>query len=220
MIPNVGTDQDYRLYSSLCFDEMSLGEHNGESRFINDNSKTSGHDLRSANVNNVIDSPQGLHLSLEEDLPLSIVRRNIRPPEILSPKSEDYTIQAEPASPTPTVTTLNATYGQPGLIPYVGTTTNKFTRKWPRPKSLGHIDKSPKGVKGGNDGGMGASDSGGQSLEEGRFNLTYLYKWTPFKWCLFFSVICVFACGCGGLIVALMTWFNGQLRTVKSHISV
>lgn len=189
---------------------MSPSDHTGESRFVNDNSTTSGHDMRSTSVNNATESTTGPHSSADEELPLNIVRRNVRPVDVLSPTLDDFSIETEPASPTPTLTAFDASYGHPGLIPYIGTTTNKFTRKWPRPKSVSPFDQS-KGVKGEDAGSVASNDSGGQSLEEGgRFNLAYLYKWTPFKWCLFLSVICVFACGCGGLIVAFMTWFNGQ----------
>ncbi|KDR82567.1 hypothetical protein GALMADRAFT_56755 [Galerina marginata CBS 339.88] len=50
--------------------------------------------------------------------------------------------------------------------------------------------------------------TGAPALEEGRLSLSYLSRWTGFKWCLFFSVMSVFVCGCAGLISALMTWFN------------
>ncbi|KAF9483401.1 hypothetical protein BDN70DRAFT_799886 [Pholiota conissans] len=102
--------------------------------------------------------------------------------------------------------------GRRGLIPSVGTTM-KFTHKWPRPQTMKYVDyhhpaKNAKNVSfeivtGRNDHGAAPS------LEEGQGRgLNHIAKWTPFKWCLLFSVMAVFTYGCGGLIVSIMTWFN------------
>lgn len=102
--------------------------------------------------------------------------------------------------------------GHRGLIPTIGTTP-KFTHKWPRPRILKYLDSQStplqyKSV------GIASSNSRGAaatSLEEGQgLGMSHIASWTAFKWILLASVMTVFVYGCAGLIMAIMTWFNGK----------
>lgn len=102
--------------------------------------------------------------------------------------------------------------GHRGLIPTIGTTP-KFTHKWPRPGMLKYLDSQSTslhytsiGIVASNSRGAAAT-----SLEEGQgLGMSHIASWTTFKWLLLTSVMTVFTYGCAGLIMAIMTWFNGE----------
>ncbi|KAF8964333.1 Tetraspanin family-domain-containing protein [Flammula alnicola] len=73
-----------------------------------------------------------------------------------------------------------------------------------------YFEPHSKGIKYTTVGTTGPNDhTAAPSLEEGQgLALSLIAKWTPFKWCLLFSVMTVFAVGSAGLITAIMTWFN------------
>ncbi|KAF8158418.1 hypothetical protein B0H34DRAFT_782914 [Crassisporium funariophilum] len=80
--------------------------------------------------------------------------------------------------------------------------TNKFTNKWPRPLSLGHLEARETGKE------TETSEATGV-LEDGQgLGSSHVVRWTVFKWCLLFSITTVFAYGTAGLMCALMTWFR------------
>jgi hypothetical protein len=93
--------------------------------------------------------------------------------------------------------------GHRSLISSIGT-TDKFTHKWPTPRSLRHgKSASEKRATGG--------VALGQILEDGQgLGMEKVDKWTSFKWCLLISVTSVFIYGGGGMAAAILTWFRGE----------
>lgn len=99
--------------------------------------------------------------------------------------------------------------GHRGLISAVGT-TEKFTHKWPRPKMMKLLDPQPTGAAS-----EKSHTTAATSLEEGQgLGINRIASWTIFKCLLLFSVLSVFAYGCAGLIMAIMTWFNSKSVTL------
>ncbi|KAJ7465081.1 hypothetical protein FB451DRAFT_1561494 [Mycena latifolia] len=87
--------------------------------------------------------------------------------------------------------------GHRALIKSIGT-TDRFTHKWPRPRSLRILDPRSEDE----------SASVGL-LEDGRgLGMDTAEPWTGFKWCLLFSVCTVVGYGAAGLVCALTTWFR------------
>ncbi|THH17261.1 hypothetical protein EW146_g3513 [Bondarzewia mesenterica] len=92
---------------------------------------------------------------------------------------------------------------------------DKFTRKWPRPRSLRHPPSSfaanssliPKGGAG-RFGGWSESEMKAALMEGKGLGIDWSGRWTPHKWCLLLSVTSVFVCGLGGIICSLLTWFT------------
>ena len=75
-------------------------------------------------------------------------------------------------------------------------TTDKFTRKFPRPRGLGT--------------GAAGAASAAALLEEGAgLGVERVGRWTAHKWCLVLSVCTVFVYGAAGLVCAVLTWFRG-----------
>lgn len=85
-------------------------------------------------------------------------------------------------------------------------TNDKFTKKFPRPRSVKNLsyDGRDTGVVG--HGAMAAT-----MLEEGEGLGLELHvgKWTLHKWCLVLSVCTVLVYGAAGLVCAILTWFGG-----------
>ena len=99
--------------------------------------------------------------------------------------------------------------GHNGIVMSIGT-TNKFTQKWPRPKSLGYESQLEK-VKDARFTGLHPNQSPASTLEDGQgLGSSHVARWTAFKWCLLLSATTVFAYGATALICALMTWFKSQ----------
>jgi hypothetical protein len=90
--------------------------------------------------------------------------------------------------------------GNHALIKSIGT-TDKFTHKWPRPRSLRTCSADD------------VIDAASLTfLEDGRgLGMDSAEPWTGFKWCLLLSVCTVFAYGGAALLCALMTWFRSKL---------
>ncbi|KIK69930.1 hypothetical protein GYMLUDRAFT_212866 [Collybiopsis luxurians FD-317 M1] len=86
-------------------------------------------------------------------------------------------------------------------------TTEKFTTKWPRPKSLPINGTSGPGWK--NRKGIGIAEEAVLELEEGYcLGLDRIDKWTRFKWCLTASVTTVLCYGSSAMVCAISTWFR------------
>ncbi|KAI0044788.1 hypothetical protein FA95DRAFT_1622805 [Auriscalpium vulgare] len=89
--------------------------------------------------------------------------------------------------------------------------TDKFTQKWPRPRSLRHIPPSLRASH--RDAPLGRVGGWSESqmkaaLKDGRgLGTDWAGKWTPHKWCLLISVTVVFMTGLVSLICAVLTWF-------------
>ncbi|KAJ7726517.1 tetraspanin Tsp2 family [Mycena metata] len=88
--------------------------------------------------------------------------------------------------------------GHHALIKSIGT-TDRFTHKWPRPRSLRLYSEEDL-----------ADAASIILLEDGRGPGLGMDSepWTGFKWCLLLSVCTVFIYGAAALVCALMTWFR------------
>lgn len=92
---------------------------------------------------------------------------------------------------------------------------DKFTQKWPRPRSL---RQPPPSLRSGPSSFVGTARYGGWSesemkaaLMEGKgLGVDWRGRWTLHKWCLLVSVTSVFVCGLGGILCSLLTWFAGK----------
>ncbi|KAJ7465073.1 tetraspanin Tsp2 family [Mycena latifolia] len=83
------------------------------------------------------------------------------------------------------------------LIKSIGT-TDRFTHKWPRPRSLRILDPRSED-----------ESAAVGLLEDGRgLGMDTVEPWTGFKWCLLFSMCTVVGYGAAGLVCALTTWFR------------
>ncbi|KAF8817046.1 hypothetical protein BYT27DRAFT_6941228 [Phlegmacium glaucopus] len=129
-----------------------------------------------------------------------------QPPNVMRSISDESTSSSQSAGSA----TISIDAGHNGLIPAIGT-TNKFTHKWPTPKSLSH-DSQLKQLKDARSIGLRPNQSPASALEDGQgLGSRHVARWTTFKWCLLLSAMTVFAYGATGLICALMTWFKSQL---------
>ncbi|KAA1472188.1 hypothetical protein DENSPDRAFT_930107 [Dentipellis sp. KUC8613] len=87
---------------------------------------------------------------------------------------------------------------------------DRFTHKWPRPKTLRSV---PPGFRAKHAGRYNRAGGWSESeikaaLAEGKgLGMDWAGQWTPHKWCLLVSVTLVFACGLAGIMCALLTWF-------------
>ncbi|TFY71890.1 hypothetical protein EVG20_g1104 [Dentipellis fragilis] len=87
---------------------------------------------------------------------------------------------------------------------------DRFTHKWPRPKTLRSV---PPGFRAKHAGRYNRAGGWSESeikaaLAEGKgLGMDWAGQWTPHKWCLLVSVTLVFACGLAGVVCALLTWF-------------
>lgn len=127
-----------------------------------------------------------------------------QPPNVMRSISDESTSSSQSAG---SVILATVDTGHNGLIASIGT-TNKFTQKWPTPKSLSYGShlKQFKDVR---STGLRPNHSPTSALEDGQGIASgHVARWTSFKWCLLFSVMTVFTYGTAGLIYALMTWFN------------
>jgi hypothetical protein len=146
-------------------------------------------------------SPASMSLVASEHLGLL----SCQPPNVMRSISDESTSSSHSAGSDP---------GHNGLIPSIGT-TNKFTHKWPTPKSLNH-ELQPKKLKDVRSTALRPSQSPVSALEDGQGLGSSRAHWTVFKWCLLISATTVFAYGMAGLIFSLTTWFKGQ-STSRSY---
>ncbi|KAH9480385.1 hypothetical protein JR316_0006983 [Psilocybe cubensis] len=192
-------DQGYHVFTSMCTsDEASVSEYSGNSRFINDEvaSASAGTALEGVSSGQIASSDT----SPSEDPSVCISSEDSRPTDSAEP----------PSGNTKMMPVATTDPGHSGLIPSIGT-TNKFTNKWPKPTTLKSFEVLPKGSKGVFIGAMGTFHTGTPALEKGQGAMTPnnpTPKWSAFKWCLFISIMSVFAYGTMTMITALMTWFN------------
>jgi hypothetical protein len=102
------------------------------------------------------------------------------------------------------------------LIPSIGT-TEKFTHKWPKPRSLQH-SSSRWGSKCAVDDKLSLGRSAvASALEDGQgLGMNRVDKWSLHKWCLIISVTSVFAYGAAALACAILTWFRSESSFVPS----
>ncbi|KAG6853290.1 hypothetical protein C0991_005462 [Blastosporella zonata] len=112
--------------------------------------------------------------------------------------------------------------GHRSLIPSVGTTA-KFTNKWPTPAPLRKINLRGGDLNDAMD--LELSQAIVAAIESGEPLGEDEHQWTQPKWCLFLSVLTVFAYGSVGLVCAIKTWFRGWdeadvLRVVDNDILV
>ncbi|KAI0930990.1 hypothetical protein AcV7_005022 [Taiwanofungus camphoratus] len=90
---------------------------------------------------------------------------------------------------------------RPVLLPSLST-SDKFTHKFPRPRSVRTLTlpSSRAGPK---------SAFAATMLEEGEgLGMERIDRWTLHKWCLLLSLCTVFVYGSAGLACAIMTWFR------------
>lgn len=86
------------------------------------------------------------------------------------------------------------------LLPPSFSTTDRFTRKFPRPRSV-------KKLTVGGDSGYAALAA--TMLEEGEgLGIGSVDRWSVHKWCLLLSVSTLLVYGLAGLICAVLTWFR------------
>ncbi|TBU37111.1 hypothetical protein BD309DRAFT_1065929 [Dichomitus squalens] len=78
-------------------------------------------------------------------------------------------------------------------------TSDKFTRKFPRPRALANESWLGPGAS-------SVSTSG--RTDEGGLGIDRPARWTPHKWCLVASVCTVLVYGSAGLVCAILTWFG------------
>ncbi|KAF5367321.1 hypothetical protein D9757_010091 [Collybiopsis confluens] len=91
-------------------------------------------------------------------------------------------------------------------------TTEKFTNKWPRPKSLKILNANGiGGLSWRNRKGIGTVEEAVSELEEG-YGLGFdsIDKWTWFKWCLVVSVTSALCYGSSAMVCAILTWFKSE----------
>jgi hypothetical protein len=125
-----------------------------------------------------------------------------QPPNVMRSISDESTSSFQSAASA----TVVIDTGHNVFIPSIGT-TNKFTHKWPIPKSVSY-ESQPKELK---DVRLRPNQSPASALEDGQgLGSSRAAHWTVFKWCLLLSVTTLFAYGAAGLICALMTWFKSQ----------
>ncbi|KAI1788875.1 hypothetical protein LXA43DRAFT_893982 [Ganoderma leucocontextum] len=105
-----------------------------------------------------------------------------------------------PASEKPAHSVPTAIKDKRPLLLSSWSTSDKFTRKFPRPRAL-------KGESWLGDGSASAS-----TLEGGEdglgLGMDRLDRWTPHKWCLVLSVCTLLVYGGAGLVCAILTWFG------------
>ena len=87
-------------------------------------------------------------------------------------------------------------------------TTDKFTRKFPRPRGLASAGGT--GTRKGTGGGDGTAAAMAMVEEGAGLGIERVGRWTAHKWCLLFSVCAVFVYGGAGLACAVLTWFGGK----------
>lgn len=98
-------------------------------------------------------------------------------------------------------TTNSVDSGHTLLIPSIGT-TDKFTHKWPKPKSW-RKSGEPASLD-------GARKAALFALEDGQgLGVDGVGRWNSFKWVLMLSVFSVLVYGSVALVCALSTWFRG-----------
>ncbi|KAH9947470.1 hypothetical protein B0H21DRAFT_854140 [Amylocystis lapponica] len=89
--------------------------------------------------------------------------------------------------------------GRPPL-PASLSTSDKFTHKFPRPRSIRNPTYGRTGLK---------AACVATMLEEGSgLGMERIDRWTPHKWCLLLSVCTVFVYGTAGLVCAILTWYR------------
>jgi hypothetical protein len=97
--------------------------------------------------------------------------------------------------------------GHRNIVQSVGT-TEKFTHKWPKPRSLRYLDgggNSKSRVD------VGLKGNVATTLEEGRgLGMNKVERWSTHKWCLLISVSTIFVYGAAGLACAILTWFRSK----------
>jgi len=114
-----------------------------------------------------------------------------------SDTSEDSTAGSESSRGT----NVSVDSGRYSLIPSIGT-TEKFTHKWPKPRSLQYSDNSHDTY---------SASGAATELEEGKsLGMNKVERWSVHKWCLMLSVITVFVYGAAGLACAILTWFKSE----------
>ncbi|KAM5540801.1 hypothetical protein V8D89_005445 [Ganoderma adspersum] len=109
--------------------------------------------------------------------------------------------QSATSSEKPTTATVpTAIKDKRPLLLSTWSTSDKFTRKFPRPRVLkdgswlavGSVSAAASTLEGGEDG-LGMDRPG---------------RWTPHKWCLVFSVCTLLVYGGAGLVCSILTWFR------------
>jgi hypothetical protein len=104
-------------------------------------------------------------------------------------------------------TSYSVDSGHRNIIQSIGT-TDKFTHKWPKPRSLRYLDgggSSKSGVD------VGLRGNVATTLEEGRgLGMNKVERWSTHKWCLLISVSTIFVYGAAGLACAILTWFRSK----------
>ena len=136
-----------------------------------------------------------------------------QPPNVLRSISDESTSSSQSAGSV--ILAIDTASRHNGLIPSIGT-TNKFTHKWPAPKSVSYEPPILKLKDVHTTTGVHPNESPATALEDGQgLGSSHTARWTAFKWCLLFSATTVLAYGATGLICALMTWSKSQ-STSKS----
>ncbi|KAI0036272.1 hypothetical protein K488DRAFT_41460 [Vararia minispora EC-137] len=80
---------------------------------------------------------------------------------------------------------------------------DKFTHKWPRPRTL----RKGTGVRARARGAWTENEMRGALVEGKGLGIEGWGKWTTHKWVLLFSIITVFTCAMMGLVISVLTWF-------------
>jgi hypothetical protein len=154
------------------------------------------------------DNPSGNSdlLDISVDSPPSSVCA--QPPSVIRfPRVASDSSEPQPSGTTYARISVESGHGRPAQVLRI---TDKFTNKWPAPKNFKDPELQYKEGKPGT--------AAAPALEEGQGLGLIIAKWTIFKWCLFLSVMTVFAAGCAGLLVATMTWFNSKpVLSISSH---
>lgn len=97
---------------------------------------------------------------------------------------------------------------RPILPPPSFSTTDRFTTKFPRPRSIKKLTVG----KGGGHAALAAT-----MLEEGEgLGLGSVDRWSVHKWCLLLSVSTLLVYGLAGLICAVLTWFRSTWVLARS----